>query len=209
MAISTYSDLQAACIALDGSNNLTTFIDTAIATCEAEMYANSTEILNHRGDETQETLTILTSSRYIAIPVDILEIRRVRLFYDDDRDFNMTYVTPEAMIVKQGTGTPAYYTVTNLLEFDILPDVNYDIEVQGLFQPTALSDDNDTNTVLTSFPNIYLFGTLWSVNQFNAEEEKAEYYYGKFINAIKGANAKTNMLKYGPAPRVMNRSVVN
>ena len=32
------------------------------------------------------------------------------------------------------------------------------------------------------------------------QEEKAEYHYGKFLQAIRGANNKATKGRYGPAP---------
>jgi hypothetical protein len=67
-------------------------------------------------------------------------------------------------------------------------------------KPTPLSDANTTNTVLTNFPTIYLYGALWSLWQYYSEEEKAEYYYNKMINAVRGANKQDKGGRYGPAP---------
>jgi hypothetical protein len=34
------------------------------------------------------------------------------------------------------------------------------------------------------------------------EMDLAEYYYGKFVNSIKGLNRQTKRGKYGPAPKI-------
>jgi hypothetical protein len=104
------------------------------------------------------------------------------------------------MYISQDSGIPGVYTITSQLEFDRSPDSAYTIEYQYYAILTALSATNTTNAVLTRFPNIYLYGALWALYLWALQEDKAEYYYGKFRQAIQTANREDSKGRHGPAP---------
>jgi hypothetical protein len=104
------------------------------------------------------------------------------------------------MRVQNGTGLPEYFTVTDQIEFNRVPDTDYDVELQYYAIPAPLTDANPTNAILTEFPAIYLFGALWVLNQYAVEPAIAAQYFDSFIGAIKGANKKDKQGRYGPAP---------
>lgn len=108
---------------------------------------------------------------------------------------------PEQMIRLNSVGRPRYFTVVgNNMEFDRVPDSIYGIELKYYGTPLPLNDANQTNTVLTNNPNIYLFGALWAVFTFAVDEVQAQKYYAQFISAIRGANKLSKAGRYGPAP---------
>lgn len=199
MALDTYSNLKAAIKRIDGSNNINDLLDDAIDLCETEIYHNSDEPLRIRSMETRSTATTSSSTRFIALPDDYLEMRGVRLILSN-KNRDVRYATPEALEVDNSSGKPEYFTVTSQIEFDRVPDSTYTLEVSHYAKPTALSSSNASNSVLTSHPNIYLYGCLWSINIFNAEEEKSGFYYNQFINAVRGANKGDKKGRHGPAP---------
>jgi hypothetical protein len=147
--------------------------------------------------ETRTTAT--TSGRYLALPTGFLEMRRVRLI-SGAQYFELLYSTPEGMYISQDSGIPGVYTITSQLEFDRSPDSAYTIEYQYYAILTALSATNTSNAVLTRFPNIYLYGALWALYLWALQEDKAEYYYGKFRQAIQTANREDSKGRHGPAP---------
>ena len=115
--------------------------------------------------------------------------------------FEIRFRAPEQMIRYEGTGRPVFFTVVgNNIELDRSPDAVYGIELKYYGTPTPLSLTNATNTVLANNPNIYLFGSLWAVNNFAVDEVQAQKYYGQFIGAIQGANSLSRAGRYGPAP---------
>ncbi len=197
MALDNYSNLKAAIVRIDGSNNINDLINDAIDLCETEIYDNQVEPLRIRAMEVRSTATL--SGRFIALPDNYLDMRGVRLVVSG-KNIDVRYATPEAMEVNHESGKPKYFTITSQIELDRVPDSSYTIEVAHYAKPTGISSSNATNDVLTSNPNIYLFGCLWAVNLFNAEEDKSEFYYSKFIGAIRGANKSSKKGRHGPAP---------
>jgi hypothetical protein len=200
MAIDSYDNLKATIIRLDGSDSISDIVDDAIDLAEAEMYSNPEAPIRHRSMEARSTAST-GGTRFLALPDGFLEMRGLRLVLSGGNT-DVRYATPESLEVVAGSGRPRVFTVTSQLEFDRIPDSTYTIEMSFYAKITALDDTNTTNDILTDQPSAYLYGALWAVNLFNAEEEKAQYYYGLFINALKGLNKRFSKGRFGPAPRM-------
>jgi hypothetical protein len=193
MSLTTYLGLKDAIESWSHRNDVASRLDDFIDLAESEMFRH----LRIRDMETRTTAT--TSGRYLALPTGFLEMRRVRLI-SGAQYFELLYSTPEGMYISQDSGIPGVYTITSQLEFDRSPDSAYTIEYQYYAILTALSATNTTNAVLTRFPNIYLYGALWALYLWALQEDKAEYYYGKFRQAIQTANREDSKGRHGPAP---------
>lgn len=200
MALNNYANLKAAIIRLDGSNDISDVVDDAIDLCESEMYGNAEQPIRHRSMETRTTDT-MDGTRFLALPTDYLELRSLSLVLSGN-DQDLIYETPEGLQEVAGNGRPKSFTVTSQFVWDRTPDSNYTIEINYYKKLTALDDTNTTNDILTDCPSVYLFGSMWAINLFNAEEEKAEYYYNQFMRAIKGCNKRFKKGRHGPAARM-------
>lgn len=200
MALDNYSNLKAAIIRLDGSNGISDIVDDAIDLAEAEMYGNAQQPIRHRSMETRTTDN-MDGTRFLALPTNYLELRSLSLVLSGNNQ-DIQYVTPESLQEVAGNGKPRSFTVTSQFVWDRVPDSTYTIEINYYQKLTALDDTNTTNDILTDCPNVYLMGAMWAVNLYNAEEEKASYFYNQFMQAIKGCNKRFNKGRYGPAPRM-------
>ena len=202
MALDTYANLKDEIINWSHREDVDLKIDAFIDLAEAEMFANQVEPLQIRSEETRATASMdaTTPSRYLALPDGYQSMRKLSVLIEDSSPYEVEYRTPGQLEVTDTEGSPVFFTVTSQLEFDRNPDIAYTLEMQYIKEFTKLSTTNTTNQVLTDNPNIYLFGSLWALNNWAEEEQKAARYYQQFIGAIKGANKRTDMGKYGPAP---------
>lgn len=200
MALDNYDNLKAAVIRLSGRNDIALNVfDEALSIADKDIYANAVAPLRIREMETRSTASTPTDSRFMALPDGFLMMRRLKLNLSlGDQD--VRYRTPEQLPTRGDSGIPRFFTVTSQLEFDRIPDSAYTIEMQYFSRFDIISGDAPTNTILTNFPSIYTYGCLSYVYKFAAEEEKAEYYYNQFINAIAGANKQDKRGRYGPSP---------
>lgn len=202
MALNNFTNLKAAVVNQSHRNDVANKIDDFVLVAEQEMYNNPIETLNVRELETRATADTGTSDRFLALPTGFLRARRILI---DDKttgadQYELRYYAPEVLPLSSQAGMPRAFTVTSQIEFDRIADAVYNVEVQYFAIPTALSTANQTNDVLTNTPSIYLYGTLWALNQWAERFDVAEYYYDKFIGAIKGANLADDNGRYGPAP---------
>jgi len=201
MALDNFDNLKASIIQWSKRNDQANMIEDYILIAESEMYANEFEPLRIRAMEARATAAADTASRFLALPDFFLEMRRLNIT-DSSGNTDVTYMAPEQLAVRGAGGQPRFFTVTTQLEFDVIPDSTYTIEMQYLRKLTPLSDTNATNDILTNAPTIYLYGALWALFQNAMETDLAEYWYGKFVNSIKGANRQDKQGRYGPAPKM-------
>lgn len=203
MALDTYSNLKAAirdwCHRNDQPDDR---IDDYIKMAETTMFANDDDVLSVRTEEKRATADTSITSRFLALPDNYLEMRSFHALRDNARNIDIKQRAPENLYVHDDTdtGVPTRFTVTSQIEFNRISDIVYTVEMNYVREITPLSDSNTTNSILTNYPAIYMQGSLWALRTWTEEEERAEYHYGKFLQAIRGANNKTIKGAYGPAP---------
>lgn len=201
MSLDTYENLKTAIGAWTRRKDLNVVIDDVIDLCEASIYANPEQPLRCREMEVRATASTSTADAYLALPDRFLSMRRLILTYSDVSS-EVAQRTPETMPLNRTAGRPYYFTVTSQITFDRTSDVIYTAEMLYHAKPVALAPANTTNAILTSYPNIYLYGCRWAAYDYAGEEDKANENYTKFISAIKGANRSSDDGNYGPAPQM-------
>lgn len=192
MPITSYTELKTAIVDWSHRGDVATITDDFIDMAESEIW----KTLRIRDMEVRSTASL--STRFIELPTGFVEMRRIRI--SGSNSYDLEYRTPEAMNIDDDTGRPRFYTVTSELEFDRTPDSTYTLEMQYIRSLTALSSSNTSNAVLSRFPMIYLFGSLWALYTWSLQEDKADFYQNKFLMAIRDANAQDKRGRYGAAP---------
>lgn len=216
MALNNYQNLVQSVINRSFRNDITTdLVDEFIQLCEQDfIYGVNSDGVKLRVREMQELArnTVSTNDRYLALPDRYLSMIKLVIypeivgldgFADEVKDsypYSLTYLAPEAMNVINEARFPSYYTITNQIEFNTLSDQRYAIEVNYLGAPLALSSTNQTNDVLTNYPNIYLFGTLFHLYEYVQEPVITSYWKNAFTAAIDSANEQYYSSSLGPSP---------
>lgn len=206
MALGTYAQLKDSLLTWSKRKDAGPVLDDFILIAEEEMYGNPTSPLRLNSMDTRATASASTSERFLALPDGFMAMRRLKLNLSQG-DCDVRFMSPEQLDLQGVSGIPRFFSVTSQVEFDRTPDSAYTVEMQYWARPTALSDSNTTNTVLTNFPTIYLYGCLWALWQYFSEEEKSEFYYAKFMTAVKGANKINKDGRYGSAPYIRMEGV--
>lgn len=196
MALANYSQLYAAIGDWSHREDVGSYIDDFITLAEKEFYFNLDTPLRVREMEALDTSACSTANRFLALPTDFLESRRLDLTVSGLRK-PIKYVTPNMLDIQTGTGYPTFFTITDQIEFDILPDQPYVTNLQYYKTLTALDSTNTTNAILTKYPNIYLYGALWALFKWARNDEEAAKFYNDFIRAIDGANIASQRGRYG------------
>jgi hypothetical protein len=197
MALTNYDELVKAIETWGHRDDLNVLIPDFIKLTEVAMYNNSREPLAIRDMESIQTTTTDTG-KYIALPDNYESARSVRLstVYGEIR-----YRAPEQLTRLRDTGQPRFFTIIgNEIELDRTPDDEYTLEMQVYVRPDAISADNQTNSVLTNYPNIYLYGALTQFFAHAQDDQQAAKYESAFVGAIQGANKAQKKGRYGPAP---------
>ncbi len=200
MSLDNYANLKLELIEWSHRDDLDLQIDTFIDMAESEMLANTVEPLQLRSAETLVAFSTSITTRFAALPTGYQSMRKVRIQVTNGESIELRYRTPSQLNILSIVGFPRFFTITDQIEFERVSDIVYSGEFQYFQDFTALSASNPTNSVLTNHPNIYLFGALWALKLHVEEPQSAASYYQQFINAIKGANKKDKLGRYGPAP---------
>lgn len=198
MALGTYAQLKSSVEVWSKRQDVKDKIDDFIDLCETEIYSSSIEPLRVRSMVQLETSATSTSVRTLALPTGFLETRKFDLTVSNQR-YNIEYLTPSAQFIREGTGSPRNYTITDQIEFDIVPDLAYVTNHSYYGKLAALSDSNTTNAILTDYPNVYLYGSLMVLYQWAENAEEYAKYQNLFIQAISGANTQDEQGNRGVA----------
>ncbi len=139
--------------------------------------------LRVRAMETTTDLTI--SSQETALPTGFVQQRRL---YRDNEASRLEYFPPEDFWIrnaKNETGTPKLYTIEgDNLVVAPSPDVSQTFKLLYFKTFTALSDDSDTNWVLTNARGLYLFGALIEASMYLEDEVGAIKWSVRWDNLL-------------------------
>lgn len=203
MALSTYDELITSIIKWSKRQDLDLLIPDFIQLAEGEMFDNPNQILQIRASEKTSTATAVgtapNASRFLALPPNFTNQRDFKITVSDS-NLDLRYQSPSSMYIRSGTGTPCFFTITDEIELDVVPDQDYTLTMKYYAEFDPLTSTNQTNEVLTSNPNIYLYGALKQSFLYQEDINQATVYDGLFTDAIKGANRKSKAGRYGPAP---------
>jgi len=202
MALNNYDDLVKAVIDQSHREDLGLNVDNFIRLTEAEFLSNQDEPLSLRGSEVIVTDTAVVGSDLVALPAGHIESRSLRISFDGIES-RLSYRTPATMIFTQGQGTPQFYTIIGeSIQFDIASEFAYVVTFQYLQGVIPLTKSNDTNNVLTKYPNLYLYGCLKQAFIWADDDDKAVKYAALFFAAIKSANTTEDIGRHGDSPTI-------
>lgn len=166
MAISTYSELKASVASWIDRTDLTTLIPDFVTLAESDINTD----LRCQAME-QYTVGTLTGDT-LAHPTRYLEARRFTV-----GGLNYRYVTPEvyAAAVESGSSQTLFTAIGQT--FYILGGSSGDDYTLVYYAGfAAMSDDSDTNWLLTNRPNVYLWGACRQAAVFLEDEGKINKY---------------------------------
>lgn len=175
MAITTYALLQSQVASLLHRDDLTTQIQESIALCESEMQTKCKLV------EFESTATVTITSGSGTLPTGFVGMRSI--YWEGDEDYPLVYVTPAQYDAYRSLGTsdPWVYTISGST-IRTAPMNSGSAVMTYSARFTALSDSNTSNSLLTDFPDAYLYGTLKHVCVFTQDSQSMQTY-GVLFNA--------------------------
>ncbi len=146
MSLDTFANLKLEIIDWSHREDIDLKVDTFIDLAETEMFNNPQEVLKVRDQETLFSGAVSTTVRTLALPTGYQSMRTITLTFNDITT-DVHYRTPEQLNRVNEAGLPCFFTVTDQIEFDRVPDVAYTADIQHFALPTKLSTSNPTNSV--------------------------------------------------------------
>lgn len=156
--ITNYATLQAAVAEMAhraGHADSVSSVPTLIQLCEADL--NDSLLLKDM--ESDESLTLVTSQNYVALPTGYVSPIAAWLVIDSER-VPLTPCTPEQLPYYSTNGQPEFYAIDAAnLRFDRPADSAYSARLRCI-KTSNLSGSNTTNALLLKRPDVYLYGAL-------------------------------------------------
>ena len=181
MALTTYTELSAAIENWLERPDLTVEIADFITLAEKNIY----RVLRVRDMET--ALNVTMSSGVAAMPSDFLELKIAYIDGSPTRILQRKslYDLYEKYPVRSSHGRPNFIAnnVDNF-EFAPFPDTDYTVKGTYYARPTALSTSNETNFLITNYPDLIFFGSLIEAVGLTADTERLKEWAAKYENAL-------------------------
>jgi hypothetical protein len=189
MAITNYSTLQSAIANWLHRSDLTATIPDFVRLAESRI----NRVLSARGTEVEAVLTATPSSAFVDLPADFGT--PIVLWLE-------SFTPRQELILKQASeldyspieSYPNFWAIkSNQIQFDRIAGDSYPLRlryVQNLDISTT-----DTNYLLTSYPDIYLFGALVEAAVFIRDMEQMQVWQQKFDAAMVEAQSSENTAK--------------
>jgi hypothetical protein len=199
MALATYANLKTAVATWLSRADQTTNIPDFIALAHAKLMRT----LRVREMETTDSLTI--DSETENVPTLWLETRSLYIVSGGVR-IPLSYMAPEKMIDLNPAGTsgaPRYFTVVGgAFRFSPIPDASYTgthTYYKGL---AAMSGDSDTNWILTSHSDLYLYGALLEASMLIQDDPRVPLWQAAYREAVLTLIMQSARAKSGPGMMV-------
>jgi len=203
MAISIYSELKTAVANWLDNTTLTSRIPEFITMSDAAIGRD----VRIRQMEKRATASI--STEYADMPSDFIKARNIQI--NSTNQERLKYLTPEQMDIyhsSQTTGKPCVYSIIGTeFQFKPVPDAAYEIEIAYFARFTALTDDNDTNWLLTNQPGIYLYGALVQAAPYVEDDQRTALWASLYNAEVEAINKQDNEARYSGATLSMQSDV--
>ena len=164
MALTTYAELKTSVADFLNRTDLTSAIPTFISLAEADFNRK----IRHWRMEKRSTAEM--SAQYTAPPADFLEPIRLSMLSGNTsrlEPISQSQMMEQRQLGQNTSGTPRFYAITDG-SIEVYPNPNSDdltVEMVYYGKPTALSDSNATNWLLTYYPRCV---SIWRIGSQRA-----------------------------------------
>jgi hypothetical protein len=190
MALTTYAGLQASIADYLNRGDLTAQIPDFITLAEADLNGS----VRHWRAVKRATATL--NAQFLTLPVDWVEGRNIQLSTDPltPLQFASIQQLDELRARHPGPGHPMWYAIHGTyLEFAPAPDGEYTVEMTYYKRLESMSDDTDTNWLLTYYPQAYLYGALLQAALFLRDDERLGQWKGLYEDAVTTINRDSDL----------------
>ena len=194
MAITTGAELATAAASWLARADLTARIPEFVALAEAKF---NREL--RTPDMETKNATFSITGEYVAVPADFLEVRR--FYLNNSTKDVLTYMDPDTMTEYFGaaSGTPKYFAVVGSnFQFGPVPDATYSSTLVYYTSLTTVSTGGSAvNWLLTSHPDLYLYGTLLEGAGYLHDPQTAMQWAAMYKTALDSVKSKGQRQRWG------------
>ena len=171
----TYAELKTLVLQYSHNNALEELLSTFVTLAQARMSRDLkvTEL------ESLATISVTAGSKYADAPSDAVELLDLQF---GDVTLQQTTLTDIGVRNASGaSGTPTHYArYAGKLVLAPTPDTSGDIECIYRGRLGVLTEDDDTDFLLTNNPNIYVYATMLEIVPFIKEDTPEAGYHNRW-----------------------------
>tara|TARA_Y100000114_G_scaffold143115_1_gene150338 strand:- start:2237 stop:2866 length:630 start_codon:yes stop_codon:yes gene_type:complete len=188
MALDTFDNLKTAIASYLNRSDLTANLADFIRLTEARL---NRELRVREMVNTDTSITTVSGTQSYTLPTGYLEATTV--IFQSDPYCTLRFISNTDFYNKyndsQSKGKPQFFTIvgTNIL-LGRAPDSATTLQINFYKTLSALSDSNSTNTILTNYPELYLYGSLAEAAPFIMQDERINTWGNLYKEALKNAN---------------------
>jgi hypothetical protein len=140
---------------------------------------------------TDTSITTSSGTQSYSLPSGYLEATTV--IYQSDPFCTLRFISNTDFYNKYNTsqskGKPTFFTIVgDKILLGVTPDSSTTLQINYYKTLTTLSDSNATNTILTNYPELYLYGSLAEAAPFIMQDERINTWGNLYKEALKNAN---------------------
>lgn len=151
--------------------------------------------------ETSTTLSTVAGERSVALPVGFRQMRSVYL----DGEYVLSPVTLNVAYQFETTEQPSVYAIAEqALFFGGIPDAVYAVNITYLEALSRLSPTNQTNWLLSTNADAYVYATLIQAEAFLGHDERIPLLDAALSQAISELNRSGNRYRNASPMRLRN-----
>ena len=188
MALDTFDNLKSTISTYLNRSDLTANLADFIRLTEARL---NRELRVRDMVNTDTSITTVSGTQNYALPSGYLEATTV--IFQSDPYCTLRFLSNSDFYNKynssQSRGKPTFFTIvgTDIL-LGVAPDTATTLQINYYKTLTSLSDSNATNTILTNYPELYLYGALAESAPFIMQDERINTWGNLYKEALKNAN---------------------
>lgn len=197
--LANYTELKAEIAHFINRSDLTDRIPTFIGLAELDIERDLRKVTTR-----DDAFTIDAAA--VALPSDCAELRSLRLS-GSNYNWPITFVSTVALADRQqlyggATGVPRFASVVeSTLLVAPAPSESFNAELIYYTKLTPLTDSQTTNAVLTTAPDLYLFGALVKAAAYLEHDERVPLWKAQYDDALARENIRRERAEFG-APQL-------
>ena len=204
MALTTYALLKTTIANYLNRTDLTSYLGDFITLTESRL---NRELRVREMVNTDTSTTTVAGTQSYSLPSGFLEAsaviyqsnpyRTLRFMANGDfyRQYNVT----------QTSGLPTFFTIVGeKILLGVAPDSAETLQIDFYKTLTPLSESNTTNTILTNYPELYLYGALAESSPFLMQDERLNTWAGLYKEALANANLSSQKGSITSSPMQMS-----
>jgi len=204
MALTTYALLKTTIANYLNRTDLTSYLGDFITLTESRM---NRELRVREMVNTDTTTTTVAGTQSYSLPSGFLEASAV--IYQSDPYRTLRFMANGDFYrqynVTQTSGLPTFFTIVGeKILLGVAPDSAKTLQIDFYKTLTPLSESNTTNTILTNYPELYLYGALAESSPFLMQDERLNTWAGLYKEALANANLSSQKGSITSSPMQMS-----